>query len=303
MSRAIWCWCTALIVTVSAILTSSSGVAFADGADGKDPLSVGTTLTNDDVGVEATKTDAPSTPAEPTSAPTRTATPTTDPKVEIVPLDASDCVDLDDTSRALDTWCSEPVVRGEVEMTCPDGSALRAPTKARIWTEPDGWSTWRLHTPPCVSSDPGTDDIANELAREIVTLKIPAKHARIAPITDWFAVQTPMTYYTDAGTEQLNVTVLGTAVELELTPTSYAWDPGDGCKPVHATKPGKRYPDQTTTHTYTKVGTYRVTLTTTWHGRFRIAGTTTWHDVEGTGTTTHTTAPFETREIRSVLTS
>ena len=220
----------------------------------------------------------------------------------------ADCVLLAGADPILDTWCSGPQDVDLYEIGCPDGTAFAWPLKIR--TRPDSnaaWGPWHLVNSPCIDLD--TDDvatadpIATELARQIATLNIPAKHARIAPITDWFAVQTPMTYYTDAGTERLKVTVLGTAVELELTPTSYAWDPGDGCTPVHATKPGKRYPDQTTTHTYTKVGTYRVTLTTTWHGRFRIAGTTTWHAIEGTGRTTHTTAPFETREIRSVLTS
>ena len=42
-----------------------------------------------------------------------------------------------------------------------------------------------------------SDDLADAVARELKTLKIPPKHATIAPVTDWFAVQIPMTYYTD----------------------------------------------------------------------------------------------------------
>lgn len=190
--------------------------------------------------------------------------------------------------------------RANGEFTCEDGSDPRPAVIYR--TRPVGtkeWSVWRLAEPLCPSPE---DDLATELAREIRTLKIPPRHARIAPVTTWFTVQIPMTYFTDAGAERLEVTVLGTDVELELTPSSYSWDPGDGSAPIVTTKTGAPYPDQTVTHTYTKVGTYRVTLTTTWRGRFRVAGATTWRDIEGTGSTTHTSSPFETREVRSVLT-
>lgn len=219
----------------------------------------------------------------------------------------ADCVLLAGADPILDTWCSGPQDIDLYEIACPDGTDFAWPLKIR--TRPDAtasWGPWHLVNSPCIATDPEdgtpTDDIATELARQITTLKIPAKHARIAPVTTWFAVQIPMTYYTDPGTETLRTTVLGTDVEIELTPSDYAWDPGDRSRPIHTTRPGKPYPDQTVSHTYTKVGTYRVTLATTWQGRFRIAGTTTWHDITGTGTTTHTSEPFTTHEVRSVLT-
>lgn len=89
------------------------------------------------------------------------------PPPEIIPLDISDCVDLDYTGHALDTWCSDPVARGEVKMACPDGQTAQTPTRIRTWTTPDGWGPWRLHTPPCTAGGPGTNDIADELTRQI----------------------------------------------------------------------------------------------------------------------------------------
>ncbi|MGP7960454.1 PKD domain-containing protein [Sanguibacter sp. A247] len=72
----------------------------------------------------------------------------------------------------------------------------------------------------------------------------------------------------------LPTAILGT-VELEATPTTFAWDPGDGTDPFTSAQPGAPFPNDTVTHIYTKVGECRITLTTT--------------------------ASFETREIRSVL--
>ncbi|WP_242493885.1 PKD domain-containing protein [Sanguibacter massiliensis] len=219
--------------------------------------------------------------------------------VDRLPWEPEDCqiitIPLAETN--LRAQCASPAT-----FVCPEGAigVTAYKYRTRPLNSADPWSGWRLLNGPCAPIGDPTDELADAVARELKTLKIPPKHAKIAPITDWFTVQTPMTYYTDAGTELLTTTVLGTNVELELTPSSYSWDPGDGSKPLTTTKPGARYPDQTVTHAYTKVGTYRVTLTTTWTGRFRTTGGT-WQPIAGTGTTTHTTAPFETREIRSVL--
>lgn len=238
--------------------------------------------------------DAPETPPEP---------PTPDELlVEIIPMDYSDCFDLVYDGDALSQWCSPEFVMGDVELTCPQGSRATPPSKIHSRpTANEPWGPWRLHTPPCVPRTPTPDTIADVLEHEIKTLKIPPRKARVAPVTTWFVVQLPMTFYTDAGTETLTTTILGTQVEIELTPTSFSFDPGDGCPPEISTRPGARYPDQTITHTYTRKGDYQVTLTTTWSARFRIAGAQTWHTVTGTGTTTSSTERFETREVRSVL--
>lgn len=69
---------------------------------------------------------------------------------EIIPLDISDCVDLDHDGDELDVWCSEPVATGRTPFACPDGSPGTTPTK--IHTRPAGqraWNEWRLHTGPC----------------------------------------------------------------------------------------------------------------------------------------------------------
>ena len=222
--------------------------------------------------------------------------------IQTLPWQPEDCqiITIPVAEPNLRAQCAAPAT-----FTCPEGTIGVTAYKYR--TRPldseDLWSGWRLLNGPCAPTDDPADDLADAVARELKTLKIPPKHATIAPVTDWFTVQVPMTYYTDDTPALMTTTVLGTQVELELTPSSFTWDPGDGSAPLLTTKPGAPYPDTTTTHTYTKVGTYRVTLTTTWTGRFRVAGSGAgaWRPIAGTGSTTHTTAPFETREIRSVL--
>ena len=56
------------------------------------------------------------------------------------------------------------------------------------------------------------------------------------------------------------------------------------------TSPGHAYPDHDVAHPYTRLGTYTITLTTTYTGRYRLAGDPDWTDVDGTATTT-TSAP------------
>lgn len=224
-----------------------------------------------------------------------------DTHVQTLPWQIEDCqiVTIPVAEPNLRAWCAAPAA-----FACPEGTVGVNPLKYR--TRPKGgtgadWSGWALLNGPCAPAGDPTDDLDEAMARELKKLKIPAKQARIAPVTTWFAVQVPMTYYTDAGVERMRVTVLGTEVELELTPTLFSWDPGDGCEPVMSGEPGAAYPDRTVTHTYTKVGEYRVTLTTTWSGRFRVVGADGWRPIEGTGSTTHSSGTFTTREVRSVL--
>ncbi|MGP7961156.1 PKD domain-containing protein [Sanguibacter sp. A247] len=219
----------------------------------------------------------------------------------VFPWQIEDCqiVTIPIAETHLRAWCAAPA-----QFVCPAGTTPANPQKYR--TRPadsrTSWSGWQLLNGPCLtSSDPEADDLSDAVARELKTLKIPAKRAQIAPVTDWFPVQFPMTYYTDAEPERLTTTVLETDVELELTPTTFTWNPGDGTDPFTSAKPGAPFPDDTVTHVYTRVGEYRITLTTSREGRFRVAGSDTCRPITGTGSTTHTTASFETREIRSVL--
>ena len=102
----------------------------------------------------------------------------------------------------------------------------------------------------------------------------------------------PMMVWTSPNKQTFNITLLGTPIEVEATPTSFNWDWGDG-QTFETTDPGTPYPNYTVSHPYEVTGNgYVIRLRTSWSARWRIAGQTQWHQVNGTVTTTETSSPF-----------
>ena len=102
----------------------------------------------------------------------------------------------------------------------------------------------------------------------------------------------PMMVWTSPDKQTFNITLLGTAVEVEATPVSFNWDWGDG-QSFDTTDPGTPYPNYTVSHAYEVTGNgYVIKLRTSWSARWRIAGQAQWHQVNGTVTTTETSSPF-----------
>lgn len=227
-------------------------------------------------------------------------------EVEIAPWVEGDCASVPLTHVSAASWCAsrESWAEGAPEYVCGDGSAPRVPDKIRTRPlDPPGqpWGPWHLSTVPCRGDGPTQDDELQEaVEREMARLRVKAAPALIAPVTEWFAVQTPLTVYTRAETQRFEVTLIGSAVQIEVVPESFSWDFGDGSAPLVTTDKGAPFPDQTLTHTFTKKGERTIVLTTSWRGRFRVEGGT-WQPVLGRATTRHAAAPVELREIRSVL--
>ena len=122
----------------------------------------------------------------------------------------------------------------------------------------------------------------------------------VQPDRGWVLVNKPTVVHADAGPQTLATTILGTAVTIMATPTSYTWDFGDGAT-LTTSDPGRPWPDGTLTHTYARVGEYRIALTTTWSATYTLAGDPVVRDVPGTATTTSATAPLAVQERRSHL--
>ena len=102
----------------------------------------------------------------------------------------------------------------------------------------------------------------------------------------------PMMVWTSPGKQTFNITLLGTAIEVEATPVSFNWDWGDG-QSFDTTDPGTPYPKYSVSHAYEVTGDgYVIRLRTSWSARWRIAGQSQWHQVNGTVTTTETSSPF-----------
>ena len=102
----------------------------------------------------------------------------------------------------------------------------------------------------------------------------------------------PMMVWTSPEKQTFNITLLGTAIEVEATPVSFNWDWGDG-QSFDTTDPGTPYPNYSVSHPYEVTGNgYVIKLRTSWSARWRIAGQSQWHQVNGTVTTTETSSPF-----------
>ena len=102
----------------------------------------------------------------------------------------------------------------------------------------------------------------------------------------------PMMVWTSPDKQTFNITLLGTAVEVEATPASFNWDWGDG-QSFETSDPGTPYPNYTVSHAHEVTGNgYVIKLRTSWSARWRIAGQSQWHQVNGTVTTTETSSPF-----------
>ena len=102
----------------------------------------------------------------------------------------------------------------------------------------------------------------------------------------------PMMVWTSPDKQTFNITLLGTAIEVEATPVSFNWDWGDG-QSFETTDPGTPYPNYSVSHPYEVTGNgYVIKLRTSWTARWRIAGQAQWHQVNGTVTTTETSSPF-----------
>ena len=82
----------------------------------------------------------------------------------------------------------------------------------------------------------------------------------------------PMMVWTSPDKQTFNITLLGTAVEVEATPVSFNWDWGDG-QSFDTTDPGTPYPNYSVSHPYEVTGNgYVIKLRTSWSARWRIAG-------------------------------
>jgi hypothetical protein len=175
-----------------------------------------------------------------------------------------------------------------------------AATLPPLWerTTPDAVAgAWRLVTDwSCASPADVTPAMVEAAFRR---LPLAPSALIVQPGRGWVLVNKPTAVHADGGPQTLTTTVLGIDVTITATPTRYAWDFGDGAT-LTTTDPGRPWPNGTLTHGYTRVGSYRLSLDTTWSATYTLAGDPTVLDVPGTATTTGAVT-LEVRERRAYL--
>ncbi len=198
-------------------------------------------------------------------------------------------------------------VKGLDDGTCPAGAELalafecpaaepRLPLWRRNPVGAAGWGPWEQ-----IDAGGCGDLLPTLTAQDFRSLPLAKPVLRLQPDRGWVLVNMPTIVMTDTTPQRLRTTLLGRGVEVVAEPTTFTYDFGDGSAPLTTTSPGQAWPDQDTFHVYQRLGSARITLTTTWAGRYRIDGADDWHDVDGTAFTATTSNPIEIREYRTRL--
>ncbi len=184
-------------------------------------------------------------------------------------------------------------------LVCPAGQRSDDPLFVSV-RDPEsatGWGPWAVAEPArCV----GPADLAGELSRELARLPLAPSPVSVPP-NGWVMVNMDTVVFTSGDAQVFDLLVLGTPVRVSARPVTFSWDFADGSAPLVTSDPGRPYPHQTVTHTYTRGGSYVVALTTTWTADFQVIGSGTWNPVPGTATTTSPGAPLQVYEARSHL--
>lgn len=182
---------------------------------------------------------------------------------------------------------------------CPEGQTPRAPMWARSRVPPSTvWSEWSLQDyGSCVGPV-----VPVLTAEDFRRLPLPAPVLHVQPDRDRVLVNVETIVYTDPSPVVLTTEVLGVPVTVEATPSSFAYDWGDG----HATEtrdPGRPYPAFDVFHEYEAPGRVVITLTTEWTGRYQVAGDPRWREVAGSATTSTTSREIDVEERTARLVS
>ena len=116
--------------------------------------------------------------------------------------------------------------------------------------------------------------------RDFAELPVQPLAANAGPEEGWLPVNMVNVLHTNPEAQTLDTELLGVPVQVRAVPIEYHWDLGDG-NTITTTKPGKPFPSEQVTATYSHEGWYDITLTTTFAGQFSVDGGE-WQDIDGT---------------------
>ncbi|GMA25748.1 hypothetical protein GCM10025864_35070 [Luteimicrobium album] len=210
------------------------------------------------------------------------------------------------------------LIQKVADANCPKGSLpldpLYVASREVVDGEPTAWSGWELVDNAALCLNPA--DLKAEATTAFKSLTVKPSAIKVQPAGGQVLINMPTITYTDAVAETFDIS-LGEGdqkipVQVEAVPKTFTWsygsEEGDEGFPLTTTDPGKPYPDQSVTHTYTHKGPATLDLTTTWTGRFRIQGIPgdladpdTWTTIDGQATTTSPTVHLNVYEKRPHL--
>lgn len=134
---------------------------------------------------------------------------------------------------------------------------------------------------------------------DFARLPVEPLQAHAGPPDGWLPVNMVNVLYVEPEEQLLTTELLDTPVAIRATPVQYHWDLGDG-NTITTTNPGKPFPSELISSTYTQEGWYDITLTTTFSGQFSVAGGE-WQDIDGTIEVTSDPVPIYSKSLESRL--
>lgn len=179
-----------------------------------------------------------------------------------------------------------------------------------VYRAPRGTTDWESTGTVCLNNpDEITQTITETEIREaFTTLTWPAADLIIDPDPRTL-VNTDTAFHTNR-TQPVTqtITLLGTEITLQATPTTWTWhwaQPGDPATPTDltphtTTTPGTPRPHPTITHTYTRKGQTHPSVDVTYTGQYQIANGP-WHPITNTHTVPGTPTPLTIHQARPRL--
>lgn len=132
---------------------------------------------------------------------------------------------------------------------------------------------------------------------DLASLGVGGETVQAWPNRGWAYVNKPVRLASSAREMTLDVELAGLPVRIVATPVRYTWRTGDGTS-FTTTSPGDAA--GSVTHTYTRpAGGMTLSVETEWTASYTVSGQT--FPVDGTLTTTATSAPFDVIEAEAVL--
>ena len=197
-----------------------------------------------------------------------------------------------------DGTCAPGADLARTSVQCEEGDTLVMPMWMRERATPASpWSEWDDIDP----GGCGVDLLPVLTEADFRRLPIPAPTLTLQPDRGWVLVNIETIVRTDPTPVTLRTDMLGIGITVEVTPTFWTYDFGDG-HTLATRSPGHPYPDHDTFHEYEQPhDAQTITLTAEWTGRYQVDGSPVWRDVDGVALTTTTSAPFRVEERTSRL--
>lgn len=134
---------------------------------------------------------------------------------------------------------------------------------------------------------------------DIARLNVDGGNISIQPVRGWAYVNKPVYLHSDTRPITQQTTILGSDVTITVTPSSYTWNCGDGNSFTTQDAGGTWSQGGKVTCSYTRAGTYTISVDTLWQAQYTVGGKT--YPVTGTLTTTSTAQQIRIVEAEAVL--